>query len=120
MGLSCASGDTLQIQAKLAYVGNETLWYEDLGNPLEESFSQSEYTNFDTKYSEKTLPALQDYFGNYGDIDSNGKLSVLVTKEVNRRKNVLGFVWGGDLVPDNLCPGANQAEIFYGLALMMV
>ena len=37
-------------------------------------------------------------------------------KEVNRRKNVLGFVWGGDLVPDNLCPGANQAEIFYGLA----
>ena len=116
MGLSCASGDTLQIQAKLAYVGNETLWYEDLANPLEDSFSQAEYTNFDTKYSENTLPALQDYFGNYGDIDSNGKLSVLVTKEVNKRKNVLGFVWGGDLVPDNLCPGANQAELFYGLA----
>ena len=116
MGLSCASGDTLQVLAQTAYIGEETVWYEDIGNPLPESFTASEYQNFDTQYTSKTLPVLKEYYGDYGDIDSNGKLSVLVTKEVNKRKRTLGFVWGGDLVPSNLCPGANQAEIFYGLA----
>ncbi len=116
MGLSCASGDTLQVLAQIAYIGDETVWYEDIGNPLPESFTASEYQNFDTQYTSKTLPVLKEYYGDYGDIDSNGKLSVLVTKEVNKRKRTLGFVWGGDLVPSNLCPGANQAEIFYGLA----
>lgn len=116
MGLSCASGDTLQVLAKIVYIGDETMWYEDVNNPLTESFTTSEYQTFDTQYTAKTLPVLNDYFGNYGDIDSNGKLSVLVTKEVNKRDRVLGFVWGGDLVPNSLCPGANEAEIFYGLA----
>ncbi len=116
MGLSCNSGDTLQVLAKVAYIGQETMWYEDVNNPLSESFTTSEYQIFDSQYTAKTLPVLNDYFGDYGDIDSNGKLAVLVTKEVNKRDRVLGFVWGGDLVPSSLCSGANEAEIFYGLA----
>ena len=57
-----------------------------------------------------------DYFGALSDVDGNGRLLVLMTKEVNRTEKPhdgLGFV-PEIFTQASECATSNQAEIFYG------
>lgn len=104
--------DHTVVRAVTRLVGTDAIWLEDIANPTE-SFTTSEYQAFDQTLSQATLPVLHQYFGDFEDIDGNGKIVILVTKEVNERE-VLGFAWSVDLVGQQNCPGGNGAEIFYG------
>lgn len=109
---SCTSGT--QIKGVVRYVGRSGLWVEDVANPVQ-AFTSSEYKGLDDFYTDKTHAVLTAYFGNFVDLDSNQRTVVVLTKEVNKKENTLGFVWGGDLYPRSACPNSNQGEIFYGL-----
>lgn len=108
---SCSQGNP--VRAVVRYVGTGGLWLEDVANPVQ-AFTDAEYASLDQFYSQTTAPVLGDYFGNFVDVDGNQRTVILLTKEVNRKANLLGFVWAGDLLPQNLCPTSNEAEIFYG------
>ncbi|MEZ4588205.1 MAG: hypothetical protein R2909_17645 [Gemmatimonadales bacterium] len=55
-----------------------------------------------------------DYFGDPGDFDANGRVVVVVTKEVNRVANPpLGFVSAGDKLLTGVCPASNEGEFFF-------
>jgi len=115
---SCAPGDGAQVEAVVRYVGRTAAFLEDTGNPAG-GFTRDEYRAFDDELTATTLPVLRQYFGDFADVDGNDRILVLVTKEVNARDNLAGFVFAGDLVgllAGSSCATSNRAEIFYGLA----
>ena len=107
------------VTAVVRYVGDAVAFLEDTANPAG-GFTEADYQAFDEELASTTLPVITDYFGDFEDVDDNGGLVlVLVTKEVNERENLAGFVWSGDLqglVGASSCTFSNDAEIFYGLA----
>ena len=116
-GDGCALADATSVTAKVVYVGNSVAFLEDEANPAP-GFTQSEYTAFDDFLTRTTLDVITDYFGTFSDVDANQRVLVLLTQEVNKRENLAGFVFSGDLasLAGQSCAGANDAEIFYGLA----
>lgn len=116
---SCVVGDGAEVEAVVRYTGRTAAFLEDTGNPAG-GFSRDEYRAFDDALTGTILPVLQSYFGDFEDVDGNERILVLVTKEVNARENLAGFVFSGDLVdllgPGASCATSNRAEIFYGLA----
>jgi hypothetical protein len=116
-GDGCDLEDGTPVTAEVVYVGQSVAFLEDQANP-EAGFTEAEYRDFDDFLTETTLSVLRDNFGEFSDVDENERVLVLVTQEVNKRENLAGFVFSGDLAPlvSATCPGANDAEIFYGLA----
>ena len=101
-----------QVQAVVRFIGTRTIWLEDLANPSG-TFADRRFALLDTFYTSVVEPVLERYFGELSDVDGNGKLLVLLTKEVNKVDDIAGYVWGGDLFPEDDCATSNQAEIFY-------
>lgn len=67
-------------------------------------------------YASYGKPIIDDYFGGVSDIDSNGKVYVVVHPVVDG--NTAAFVWSGDFFPktrngEPFCPASNEAEIVY-------
>jgi hypothetical protein len=113
---TCNQGD--DVRAVVRYVGQSAAFLEDIENP-DPGFSEEEYQALDAELTNRTLPIIQAYFGDMADVDGNERALVLLTKEVNKRENLAGFVFSGDLFSllDNAtCLTGNDAEIFYGLA----
>ena len=102
-----------EVSAVVRLVGSHTIWLDDLDNPTE-TFSDSELTALDAFYAGNTRRVLEGYFGELSDVDQNGRLLVLLTKEVNRVDNLGGWVWFRDLVSQAQCATSNIGEIFYG------
>jgi len=102
------------LKAVVRYVGTSTIWVEDIANPVE-SFTAAELAALDQDYTQKTRPVLTSYFGTDVDVDGNSRIIIFLTREVNRRDGILGFVTGVDLVPTTYCARSNQAEIYYGI-----
>lgn len=107
----CTTG--VSVQAEVRYVGTAAIWLEDVANPIT-AFSTAQYQSLDQLLAQDGLPVINSYFGGFADIDANGRTIVLVTKEVNEKDNLLGFVNFADLFPS--CSAANSAEVFYGVA----
>ena len=102
-----------QVQAVVRLVGNSAVWMDDVENPVR-TFSDAELADLDTFYAARVKGIHDDYFGALSDVDDNGRLLVLMTKEVNRVENLNGWVQFADLYPNSQCSTSNQAEIFYG------
>ena len=102
-----------QVRTVVRLVGNSSIWLDDLDNPVA-TFTDNELANLDAFYSTNIKGVHDDYFGGLSDVDGNGRFLVLMTKEVNRDENAVGWVWPPDLVARQYCPTSNQAEIFYG------
>jgi uncharacterized protein YjdB len=113
----------------VTHVGTSAIYMEDIDNPLTESFTAAEYAAWDVTLSGTTLPTLTNYFGDFVDgipyggvvgddlgLDADGRVGVVLTKEVNKLENLLGFVSSVDLIATSVCPISNQAELFYGRA----
>ena len=111
-GRTCS--ESRQVNAMVRLVGGHTVWLEDLDNPSG-TFTDSELVDLDTFYAANISTVHDSYFGNPSDVDGNGQILILMTKEVNREENLNGWVSGADFYPSSQCPTSNQAEIFYGL-----
>lgn len=114
----CDAGSGTPVEAVVRYVGNSVAFLEDVENPSG-GFTTAEYAAFDAFLTNTTMAVIEDYFGDFADVDDNGLVLVLLSQEINKRENLAGFVFSGDLVdlaPGSTCAAANDAEIFYGLA----
>ena len=107
-----------QVRAVVRRVGNHAVWLEDLENPSG-TFTDAELAQLDAFYESHARGVHEGYFGSISDVDGNGRILILMTKEVNRwdregESFLGGWVWFADLVPPEHCGTSNQAEIFYG------
>jgi len=113
---SCDVYDTINVMVR--HVGTSGIYMEDLENPLPESFTPTEYADWDATFTETTLPKLTEYVGDRSDnvgfgLDDTGRVGIVLTKVLNARGSNLGFVNSADQYPRSVCPSSNYAELFY-------
>ena len=100
---------------------------QDIASPPG-GFSATDYTEIATEFESLVYPTDTVYFGHESDRNSDGRVTILYTPEVNRATSsgqssfVAGFFWPGDLVKMTEyaslgieCPQTNEQEIFYML-----
>ena len=112
-GGSC--DDFTQITAEVRTFSTRSVWLEDIANPVG-GFDLQDFdtlaADFDTIYTHDV-----NYFGDPSDVDSNGLIVVVVTAQVNKSGNTLGFVDPCDLFPRQPgSMGSNEGEYFYVIA----
>jgi hypothetical protein len=80
-------------------------------------YTDVEMTNFGTTFDTLVFPLDTLNFGAVTDIDSNGRVAIFFTPEVNKLTIGAGYVGGlqnsRDLLPLTQCPGSNEGEMFY-------
>ncbi len=99
----------------------------DVASPTP-GFSTSDYNEIAAEFESLIYPTDTLYFGKESDRNTDGRVTILYTPEVNRATPsgatgfVAGFFWPGDLVKKTeyaelglQCPQTNEQEIFYML-----
>lgn len=122
--IPCSS--PINIGARVAAISNTAYVLADTANPTG-GFSDSDYASFATTFDTTINQLDVQNFGQPTDIDHNGKIVILFTKEVNKLTTrgsngvVGGFFFDRDLFPATTqnglegCPTTNFGEMFYVL-----
>ena len=105
--------NSTSIRAVVRHVGQRAFFVEDTGNPAG-GFTEADYQTLGTLFDSSVWDTDTNYFGLPSDRDNNTRIVIVVTKEVNRSGNILGFVTSGDFQP--ACPASNNGEYYYGFA----
>ncbi|MGH7461922.1 MAG: Ig-like domain-containing protein, partial [Longimicrobiales bacterium] len=104
----------ISIRAVVRHVGTRAFFLEDVGNPAG-GFTPADYTSLGTLMDSQIWTTNNAYFGTPTDRDANARIVIVITKEINRVNNILGFVSSGDFQPGQ-CPASNNGEYYYGFA----
>ncbi|MEO8562083.1 MAG: hypothetical protein ABI601_08420 [bacterium] len=112
---------------RVAAIGSKSIILADTANP-KNGFSDTDYGRFAARFDTLVYPLDVGNFGAPSDLDANGKVAVLFTREVNALtpanspSYVGGYFFARDLFPKkdatttaNDCPGSNEGEMFYML-----
>ena len=105
----------IAINAVVRVVGAKGIWLEDLDNP-QGGYTSAEFQALSDKLDNPIYDADVGYFGAPSDFDHNNHIVVVITKEVNKKEGVGGFVTLADFIPRTQCAASNEGEIFYGIA----
>jgi hypothetical protein len=98
--------------------GKKGIFLEDVANPVG-GYAKSQFIGFAQKYDSLIYKADTLEYGSPLDIDHNGRIVVVVTKEVNKRGGgELGFTTGCDNFPRDSTTdrASNYGEFFYLVA----
>jgi hypothetical protein len=113
LGGSCATFDSIAVVVRAK--GARGIWVEDVNNPIN-GYTAPDFDSLSTYLDNVIFDTDTSYFGDPGDMDGNARIVVVVTKEVNRRGSLLGFVGSVDFFSRALCPTSNEGEFFYARA----
>jgi hypothetical protein len=110
------SGNTctqsLNITVRVRRISNRAIIVEDVANPvsIDAASVQQAATEFDAAYA-----LAVDHYGDPGDVDGNGRIVIVITREVNRLSTAppLGFVAHANLFPVAQCPASNEGEFMW-------
>jgi hypothetical protein len=103
------------IRAVVRVIGSAGIWVQDVTNPTTDSLTLADIQAASNLFDTAIYAADTTYFGHPSDIDANGRVIIVLTWQVNKSRNILGFVFGGDLFPGNPdCPQSNGGELYYG------
>ncbi len=97
-------------------VGTRGVWLRDIANDSTEDFSATQYQSFSDQLDQLIYTTNVQYLGEPTDLDNNTRIVVVITKEVNKTPNLLGFVQPADLVPRTQCPSSDEGEVYYSIA----
>lgn len=123
-----ACSNIINVRARVVSISNTAIVLADSLNPSG-GFTDAEYASFGTTFDTLITPLDTTNFGQPSDIDKNGKVLILFTKEVNKLtpRGSAGFIGGfffeRDLFPQaddrttglQGCAGSNVGEMFYVL-----
>lgn len=101
------------VSAEIRIVSDFLLVAEDPENPPAGRLDDAYLRQLVDEFDDVTQPVLTDYFGDFTDLDRNGRLIVLVSRRVNDQGGILGFVTSRDFLQPNTCAGSNRGEVFY-------
>jgi hypothetical protein len=102
------------LRAVVRRVGTHGLWVEDVANPAG-GFSAADYQLLGEQFDDRIAATNFAYFGEPTDFDGNGRVVIVITKEINKEEFTLGRVYSLDFFPAE-CAASNGGEYFYGIA----
>lgn len=103
-----------EVGAVVKVVGTRAIVVADTGNPAN-GYTDADYRDLADRIDQDIFATQVSYFGQPTDIDSNGHIVAVFTKELNRASpNTLGFVSSTDLYDRSSCESSNEGEYFYG------
>jgi hypothetical protein len=109
------SGNTcsnyVDIQGTVRYVGASGIWVSDNANPVD-GYQDADYAYFGGLFESSIYANQTSYFGPPDDADQNGRVVMVVTKEVNDDR-VGGIVPSANVFPQGVCAGSNEGEYFF-------
>jgi len=103
------------ITATVKAVGANNVILADNANPSG-GFSTTDYQNLSTQFDSQIYATDVAYFGNPTDYDSNSRIAIVITKEVNKSPGLLGVVFSVNFFDQTECAASNEGEFFYGKA----
>lgn len=113
--------ETGAVEMRLAYVGANSLVYQDASPPAGVGFTDAELGVFAPLFDNALHGLAVNTFGPETDIDGNGRVIVLITEAINRLtpssacgRFIAGLFYGLDLFPGER--GSNGGEVFYAVA----
>jgi hypothetical protein len=107
--------DFAEVTTTVKALGNRSVWLEDNANPAG-GFTTAEYNTLAAQFDNTIWAVNTDYFGMPSDIDGDGRIAIVITKEVNKA-SVLGFTSTTDQIPRANCASSNGGEVYYGIAV---
>jgi hypothetical protein len=108
----CQNG--IEVTTRVRRVGTSSVWLEDVANPAG-GFSDGQFQTLASDFDHAILPEISSYFGTPTDIDGNGRVVIVISREVNRISQALGFVVSSDFFPGQ-CAASNGGEFYYARA----
>jgi hypothetical protein len=128
---TAAVGDTIRVRYSFGgctlrallttvvrHVGVRGLWLEDVANPAG-GLTTADYQQLGRVFDDQVYAVDAGNWGAPTDLDGNGRIAVVVTKEVNKEAGLLGFVTAADFLPaagTSGCERSNQGEFYYAIA----
>jgi hypothetical protein len=115
-GSSCNTRDSIAVVVRAK--GSRSIWVEDIANPAN-GYTLADFDSLSKWMDNVIFDTDTSYFGDPGDRDENGRVVIVVTKEVNLRSNsLLGFVISCDFYPrqEGSTGASNDGEFFYAKA----
>jgi hypothetical protein len=126
--ITCDTAQASPITAVVRKVGQRAIFVADTGNSSD--FSAADYQQLADEFDNYIFAIDSAYFGGPADIDNNGHVIVLFTREVNAlTPKGSGTYIGGFFIPTDLaardststagnsasgyCPTSNEAELLY-------
>jgi hypothetical protein len=103
------------VAATVKTVGTNSVILEDNANPTG-GFSATDYQNLSTEFDSQIYPTDIAYFGAPTDFDTNSRIAIVITKEVNKTQGLLGVVYTANFFSQSDCAASNEGEFFYGRA----
>jgi hypothetical protein len=107
------------ISAVVKYISTRAIFLEDRANSTG-GFSLSQYQSMGAAFDNLIYPTETEYFSPASDIDQNGRIAFVVTRQVNRMGaefdplfGLAGFVKVVNMVAESYCPSSNEGEIVY-------
>ena len=110
---SCDTYDSVTTVVRA--IGTKGIWLEDIDNPAG-GYAEADFEALSDQFDDIIYPVDTAEFGGPSDADDNGRIVMVITKEVNERGS-LGFTSSCDFgarSAGNL--GSNEGEFFYGEA----
>ncbi len=104
----------IEIQGTVRFVSVSGIWVSDNANPTD-GYNTADYQALGNKFETDIYSNQTRYFGLPDDADGNGRVVMVVTKEVNDDQ-IGGIVPSANLVPRSTCPGSNEGEYFFMFA----
>ena len=103
-----------EVGAVVKAVGTRAIVVADTANPAN-GYTDTDYRDLSDRIDQDIFSTQVSYFGQPTDIDSNGHIVAVFTKELNRTSpGTLGFVSSTDLADRSSCESSNEGEYFYG------
>jgi hypothetical protein len=106
---------SIPIKTVVRAVGSKGIWLEDAEDPTG-GYTADDFQSLSDEFDNDIYASDVAYFGEPTDFDGNGRVVIVTTKEVNKSKNVLGFVVSTDLASTSECAASNEGEFYYGRA----
>jgi len=108
----------VSVNAEVKAISTHAIIYQDLASPAN-GFTAADFQKLGASFDDPIYDTDVGTFGAPSDIDSNGKVIILLSPVVNeltpRNSSgfISGFFFGCDLQTVAVCSGTNQSEMFY-------
>jgi hypothetical protein len=105
------------VNAVVRAIGARSIWLEDTTNPAG-GYTAAEYQAL-ANFFDPVFEADTRYFGLPSDIDRNGRIAFVITKEVNEVSardpvfDLVGWVATANFVHPSMCATSNEGELIY-------